>query len=342
MTLDGDIVIKCIPDPGYVHRGEEKMCEYRTYIQNIPHLERPVILDSCGILFPYVLAVEELLGLSEKVPERAQYLRVIMAEFNRIISHLYWLAIQGIFTGHSTMFMWATGDREYFIDLAAMASGARVTFAYYVPGGVRCDVPPSWEDKVLKICEYFEVRLQEYRKIYFENPVFEKRTMDVGFLSKADAIALGCVGPTLRASGVKSDVRIDEPYSLYDTFEFSVPVMQEGDSWARCWVCFYEMLESVNIIKQAIRNMRPGPVRLPLRGQLRGRVGEAYARTEAARGCMSYHIISDGGPHPYRVRISTPSFRNLPAIRKVIEGYRLADVPVSFWSLNYWPVEADK
>jgi NADH-quinone oxidoreductase subunit D len=340
--VDGDIVVDAIPDPGYVHRGEEKMCEVRTYIQNIPHLERPVILDSTGIILPYCLAAEELLDLTAKIPERATWLRMLFNEFNRIISHLYWLGIQGIFTGHSTMFMWAMGDREYFIDLAGMASGARVTFAYMVPGGVRNDTPWGFEEKVLRVCAYFDARLEEYRKIYFENPVFEKRTMDVGVLPRRDAIDLGCVGPTLRASGVKADTRKDDPYCFYDQVDFEVPVYREGDAWARCWVHWHELRQSVNIIRQIISKMRPGPVRVPLRGQLRGRRGEAYARAEAARGTLSYHIISDGGQYPYRVRISVPSFRNLPAMPRVLIGYKLADVPVSFWSLDYWPVEADK
>jgi NADH-quinone oxidoreductase subunit D len=343
LGVDGDIITEVEPDIGYVHRGKEKMCEYKNYLQNIPLLERPTVHDSCGMLFPYVLAVEELLDISDKVPERAKYLRIIMAEFNRILNHTYWLAIMGIFTGHSTMFEWAVGDRELIIDAAQRLTGARVTFSYFVPGGVRNDAPDDWVDFVLKICDKFEERIKHYREIYLENPLFLDRTVGVGVLRRQDAIELGIVGPALRASGVYSDTRKDEPYSLYDTIDFDVPVMKEGDSYARCMVSYLEMFESLKIIRQAVKMMKPGPVRYPIRGRLRGREGEVYARTEAARGGLSVYIVSDGKEKPYRVRISTPSFRNLLAgVKKLLPGHRLADVPVIHWSLNYWAVEADR
>jgi NADH-quinone oxidoreductase subunit D len=220
VTIDGDIVVNAEPDPGYVHRGEEKMCETRDYIQNVPHLERPVILDSSGILFPYVLAAEELLGLSNRVPDKAKYLRILMAEYNRIISHFYFLAIQAIFLGHSTLLMWAMADREVLIDLASMLAGARVTFAYFVPGGVRTDAPQGYADKVLKAVNYLRSRLKDYWRMMIDNPFMRMRMEGIGILKKQDAIRLGAVGPTLRASGVKFDLRKAEPYSLYDTIDF--------------------------------------------------------------------------------------------------------------------------
>lgn len=343
LGVDGDIVTEVEPDIGYVHRGKEKMCEYKSYIQNIPHLERPTVHDSTGMLFPYVLAVEEILDIADKVPERAKYLRIIMAEINRILNHTYWLGIMGIFTGHSTMFMWAMGDREIIIDAAQRLCGARVTFAYLVPGGVRNDAPDGWEDYLLKACDKFEKRLDRYREIYFENPLFLDRTVGVGVLSRQDAIDLGIVGPALRASGVCSDTRKDEPYSLYDTIDFDVPVMMDGDSYARCMVSYLEMYQSLRIIRQAVKMMKPGPVRYHLRGRIRGKEGEAYARTEAARGSLSFYIVSDGKEKPYRVKINTPSFKNLLAgVKKILPGHRIADVPVIHWSLNYWAVDADR
>jgi len=342
VTLEGDVIAQAIPDPGFVHRGAEKMAEYRNYIQNIPHLERPVILDSAGILFPYTLAVEDLLSLTDKVPERAKYIRILMAEFNRIISHEYFLAIEGIFLGHSTQFVWSTGDREAFIDLAASLSGARVTFSYLVPGGVRTDTPPGFEERTLKACAYMEERLKDYRRMLYDSPFMKMRMEKVGVISRNDAIAYGLAGPTARASGVKTDVRKDEPYSLYDTVDFQVPVREEGDSMARVLVHLDEMGESCSIIRQVLKKMQPGPVKFAMKGQLRGRVGEAYARTEAARGMMSYHIISDGLPNPYRVKIDTPSSRNLAIMPKLFKGLHLADLPVTLESLDFWPVEADR
>lgn len=343
LGVDGDTITEVEPDIGYVHRGKEKMFEYKNYFQNIPQLERMTVHDSSGMLFPYVLAVEDLLDISDKVPDRAKYLRIIMAEFNRILNHTYWLAIMGIFTGHSTMFMWPMGDRELIIDAAQSLAGARVTFAYFVPGGVRSDAPDGWGDYALKVCDRFEERINKYREMYFENPLFLDRTVGVGVLPRQDAIDLGIVGPALRASGVYSDTRKDEPYSLYDTIDFDVPVMKEGDAYARCMVSYLEIYQSLRIIRQAVKMMKPGPVRYHLRGRIRGREGEAYARAEAARGSLSYYIVSDGKEKPYRVKITTPSFRNLLAgVKKLIPGHRVADVPVIHWSLNYWAVEADR
>ena len=215
VTIDGDTIVDIKPDPGYVHRGAEKMAEHRTYIQNIPHLERPVIIDSSNILFSYVLACEQILDITP--PERGEYIRILMSELNRIISHTYWLSIYGIFLGHSTMFMWPMGDRELFIDLAQSIGGTRVTFSYFIPGGVRNDIPDDFKEKALKTFSYFDKRLVEYEKIFFNNPLVLQRTKGIGILKKQDAINLGITGPNLRASGVNSDTRKDEPYSKYDT-----------------------------------------------------------------------------------------------------------------------------
>jgi NADH-quinone oxidoreductase subunit D len=340
LWLDGDFLVRSQPDPGYVHRGEEKMCEYRNYIQNVPHLERPVILDSSNILFPYSTAVDELMG--NKVPVRGEYLRVIMAECNRIISHMYFLGIMGIFTGHSTMTEWGMGDRDFWIDLAERIGGARVTFAYIIPGGVRNDMPEGLAEKGLTTCDWFEKRMVEYEKMFLKNPIFLERSEGVGVLTRDDAIRLGAVGTVMRASGIKRDVRRDEPYSVYGDFDFDIPVLSSGDSWARCYVALLEMRESVKIIRQAFKKIPPGPVRLKLGPQPRVPAGEVYSRTEAARGEMSYHLISDGSPRPYRVKIGTPSFKNLAVMPHLLRNVHVADIPVIYWSGNYWPVEADR
>lgn len=340
LWLDGDYVVRAEPDPGYVHRGEEKMAEYRNYIQNVPHLERPVILDSCGILFPYALGVDELMG--NKVPPRGQYLSVIMAELNRIISHMYFLGIYGVFMGHTTMITWAMGDREMFIDIAERIGGARVTFAYIIPGGVRNDMPDGLKERALKTCDWFDKRIQEYEKIFLYNPLFEGRTRRVGILSRDDAIKLGTTGTVLRASGVNSDIRKDEPYSVYPDFDFNVPVSNDGDSWARLWVAIEEMKESLKILRQAFTKIPDGPVRLKLGPQPRVPAGEVYTRTEAARGEMSYHIVSDGTPRPYRLKIGVPSFKNMRVLPHLLKGCHIADIPPIYWSLNFWPVESDR
>ena len=341
IKVDGDYIVSCDPDPGYVHRGEEKMAEYRNYIQNIPHLERPVIHDSCNILYPYCLAVEDLLGL--EVPERAKYIRVIASELNRCVYTLYWLAIYGIFLGHSTMFMWPTGDREFCIDLLEAMSGARVTHSYFVPGGVRNDVPANFEEKCLRQIDYFEKRLKQYEDIFYQNPVLKQRTEGTGVLSRMDAIRLGTTGSVLRSAGVDFDVRKKEPYDVYDNLDFQTQVLKEGDSYARSRVPYLDMLESCRIIKDALKKMpKSGSVRIKLKPNPKGGNDEVYRRVESGRGSLGMYIVSDGKPEPYRVKISVGSFRNLICMPYLLKGEKLGNMPAVYWSLNYWPVEADR
>ena len=341
VKIDGDYIVDADPDPGYVHRGEEKMAESRNYITNIPHLERPVIHDSCNILYPYVLGVEELVGI--EVPERAKYVRVIAAELNRCIYIQYWLAIYGIFLGHSTMFMWPAGDRELLIDLMEKITGARVTHAYFIPGGVRNDVPANFEDVCLRQVNYFEKRIKEYADIFYDNPILKARTEDTGVLSKEDAIRLGTTGSVLRASGVDYDVRVKEPYDVYDELDIHTNVLKSGDSYARSKIPWLDMLESCNIIRQALEKLpKSGSVRTKLKPNPKGQVGEVYRRVESGRGAAGCHIISDGKVEPYRLKLSVGSFRNLIALPYLLKGEKLGNMPAVYWSLNYWPVEADR
>ena len=370
ITVLGDTVIDAQPDPGFVHRGEEKMCEYKTWITNIPHLERPVILDSAGIQYPYVLACEKLMGVEP--PERAKYLRTIMAELNRIGSHMYWFALYGVFLGLTTMFLWNFGDREYVVDLVSLIGGQRITHAYFVPGGVRNDIPKNvptelvrefrryyrmvtgkdlpekqqsteFKKYILAVMEFLDERLNDYWDLFFNNEIFLHRTRNVGVLSEYDAIRLGVVGTTLRASGIRRDVRIDDPYDAYPELSFDIPVGTRGDCYDRALVGFKEIRESIKIIQQAVEKLPDGPVKLkqhPI--NIRVPAGEAIGRAEAARGEMLYYIRSEGGDKPYRVKISTPSFRLIPAIAHLLKGAQVAHIPPIYWSLNYWPVEADR
>ena len=341
IKLDGDYIVFCDPDPGYVHRGEEKMSEYRNFIQNIPHLERPVIHDSTNITYSYSLAVEELCSI--EVPRRGQFIRAIASELNRQVYTLYWLAIYGIFLGHSTMFMWPTGDRELFIDLLEALTGARVTHAFNIPGGVRNDMPEGFKDRCLRQVAYFEKRLKEYEDIFYNNPLFRQRTEEVGILTKDDAISLGVAGSVLRASGVPLDIRKAEPYDVYNEIDFKVQYMKSGDSFARSMVPFLDMRESCHIIRQLLDKIpQTGEVRAKLQPNPKGPPGESYKRVESGRGALGYYIISDGTPRPYRVKISVGSFRNMLALPFLLVGSKLADMPSIYWSLNYWPVEADR
>ncbi len=341
IKVDGDYIVYCDPDPGYVHRGEEKMCEYRNVIQNIPHLERPVIHDSNNITYSYSLAVEELVGI--EVPRRAQYIRALASELNRQVYTLYWLAIYGIFLGHSTMFMWPTGDRELLIDLLEALTGARVTHAYNIPGGVRNDMPDGFKDRCLRQVRYLQKRFKEYEDIFYNMPLFRQRTEGVAVLSREDAIKLGVTGSVVRASGVPYDIRKAEPYDIYNELDFKVQYMKTGDCFARSYVPFLDMKESCHIIEQLLDKMpQSGEVRAKLQPNPKGPPGEAYRRVESGRGALGYYVVSDGTPKPYRVKISVGSFRNMLALPYLLVGQKMADMPATYWSLNYWPVEADR
>jgi NADH-quinone oxidoreductase subunit D len=341
IKVDGDYIVYCDPDPGYVHRGEEKMCEYRNFIQNIPHLERPVIHDSANITYSYSLAVEQLVGI--EVPRRGQFIRALTSELDRQVYTLYWLAIYGIFLGHSTMFMWPTGDRELFIDLLDALTGARVTHAFNIPGGVRNDIPEGFKEKALTHIAYYEKRLKEYEDIFYNNPLFRQRTEGVGILTSEDAVKLGVTGSVLRASGVSFDVRKAEPYDIYNEIDFKTQYMRSGDCFARAYVPFLDMKESCHIMRQLLDKMpSSGEVRAKLQPNPKGPPGEAYRRVESGRGALGYYIVSDGTPRPYRVKISVGSFRNMLALPHLLVGAKLADMPSIYWALNYWPVEADR
>src|SRR5688572_1377753 len=277
IKIDGDYIVYCDPDPGYVHRGEEKMCEYRNFIQNIPHHERPVIHDSSNIIYSYSLAVELLAKI--QVPIRGQYLRALASELDRISYTLYWLAIYGIFLGHSTMFMWPTGDRELIIDLYDMLTGARITHAFNIPGGVRNDIPQNFRDHALRNIAYLEKRLIEYEDIFYNNPLLRQRTEGVGILNKQDAIDLGTTGSVLRASGVPFDIRRAEPYVIYRELDFKGQYMKTGDALARAMVALLDIRESCNIIRQILDKMpQSGEVRSKLqpnpKGALENRIKE--------------------------------------------------------------------
>src|SRR5215216_3683285 len=311
IKVDGDYIVYCDPDPGYVHRGEEKMCEYRNVIQNIPRL--------------------------------GQFIRAIASELNRQVYTLYWLAIYGIFLGHSTMFMWPTGDRELMIDLLEALTGARVTHAFNIPGGVRNDVPEGFKDRCLSQIRYLQKRFKEYEDIFYNNPLFRQRTEGVAVLSKEDAIKLGVTGSVVRASSVPFDVRKAEPYDIYNEIDFKVQYMKTGDCFARSYVPLLDMQESCYILEQLLDKMpASGEVRAKLQPNPKGPPGESYRRVESGRGALGYHIVSDGTPKPYRVKMSVGSFRNMLALPHLLVGQRLADMPAVYWSLNYWPVEADR
>jgi len=338
LDVDGDMVVNAIPSVGYTHRCIEKLAENRRYYQIVPLVERVCNLDAFNATLGYIQAVEELMGLT--IPERAQYIRVMMAETGRIMSHLYWLAIYGIMPGFLTMIMWPIGDRELFLDLAEMVTGCRVTYPYFMIGGVRADLPAGFAERATKTLNFFENRLKDYERMMYKNKIYEMRAKGIGVLKAADAINLGVVGPNLRGSGIKADTRKDEPYQAYDKFDFEIPTEERGDCDARARVRFREIQQSISIIRQALKKMPEGPVQV--KAPLRPPAGEVYKKIEASRGEMGFYIISDGSDKPCRLKISSPSFRNLAALPFLGRGVTMADIPVIYFSLDLFALDIDR
>ncbi|NON61992.1 MULTISPECIES: NADH-quinone oxidoreductase subunit D [Acidianus] len=365
VKLSGDIVDDVELDVGYVHRAVEKLGENRNYMHLIPLVERPAILDSVHMNMGYVMAVEKIINVD--VPERALYLRSFAAEVNRIASHFYGIGILGIFLGHSTSFMWGFGDREIWVHILEALTGARVTNSYVIPGGVRRDISPSIIEMTKKAISYTRRKLNDWKKIFFNNPTIRARLENVGVMTKDQAIAWGAVGPNLRASGVYFDVRKAEPYAAYSKLDFDIPVYKEGDGYARSMVRLEEIEQSMRILEQIIKDIPQGPIlserflkqipptrmkkwvegqgRIVLPGyyaSFRPPKGEATSRVEAGRGELMYYVMSDGSAKPYRLRMITPSYRLIYVFKNLCKGVRYADVVSIYGSLDYFPPEADR
>lgn len=349
LYLDGEVIQKAEVIIGYLHRGTEKIAEHRTYFQILPWTDRMDYLSPLINNLGYVLAVEKLLGI--EAPPRAQYIRTLMAELSRIESHLVWFGTSLLDLGALTPFFYAFREREKILDLLEMVSGQRMNNAYMRIGGVMADLPHGWLDELSSFLDGFEKELQEWHVLVTGNDIFLERTRDVGVLRAEDAVSLGVTGPALRASGVNRDLRKLEPYLIYETLDFEVPLRDEGDVYARYMVRMEEMAQSVRIIRQVIQRMPSGPVLIddfkivppPKKDVYRGMEelihhfllvsegfypppGEVYMGVEAPKGELGYYIVSDGSPRPYRFRVRPPSFVNLQALEHILPGHLVADV----------------
>lgn len=349
LHLDGEVIQKAEVIIGYLHRGTEKIAEHRNYFQVLPWTDRMDYLSPLINNLGYVLAVEKLLGV--EAPERAQFIRTIMAELSRLESHLVWFGTSLLDLGALTPFFYAFREREKVLDLLEMASGQRMNNTYMRIGGVMADLPPGWTDELRAFLDNFLRELREWHTLVTGNDIFLARTRGVGVLRAEEAVSLGVTGPALRASGVNRDLRKLEPYLVYDRVDFEVPVRDEGDVFARYMVRMDEMRESVRILNQLLDRMPEGPVLLddfkivpPPKDQVyRGMEelihhfklvsegfspppGEVYVGVEAPKGELGYYIVSDGSPRPYRFRVRPPSFVNLQALEHILPGHLVADV----------------
>ncbi len=365
LELDGEVVVKCTPHLGYLHTGIEKIAEAKRYQQVIPTTDRMDYLAPLSNNLAYVLAVEKLLGV--EVPERARGIRVLMTELTRIGSHLVWLATHALDIGAMSVFLYCFREREKILDLYEMVSGQRMMSSYFRVGGLMEELPPGFEDSVRKFLDDFPVRVDEYEDILTRNLLWRQRTQGVGVLAREEAIDLGVSGPTLRASGVAWDIRKSNPYSGYGEYDFEIFRGKSGDVYDRYLCRMFEMRQSVRIARQALERLRPGPVNVhdpkivpPPRRLLKQSMealihhfllwgegftvpaGDVYVVIESPRGEFGCYIVSDGSTKPYRVHYRAPSFVNLQALPRMVQGRLVADVVAVIGSIDIVLGEVDR
>jgi NADH-quinone oxidoreductase subunit D len=357
LELDGEIVINCIPDIGFLHTGIEKNMESKTYTQAIVMTDRMDYLNTIGNVLVYVLAIEKLVVLD--VPERAQTVRVLLTELQRIASHLVWLGTHALDLAAMSVFLYCFRERELIMDVLEMCSGQRMMTSYFRPGGLWRDVPAEFEGAVRNILQIMPERIDQYEDLLTKNPLWIDRTRKIGVISGPEAIRAGLCGPSLRGSGVNWDLRKAQPYTGYEHYDFEIPLGTNGDVYDRYLCRMEEMRQSLRIVEQALRRLKPGPVISdnrkyvpPPRSEL-GRSMEAvihhfklwtegfspppgavFVAVESPRGELGCYLESNGGPRPHRVHFRTPSFANLQALPLLSRGHLVADLVGIIGSLD--------
>ncbi len=365
LELDGENIQKADLDIGYLHTGIEKQCESLTYQQAVTLTDRVDYLANLSNNLCYCLAVEKLLGL--EIPPLAQWMRVMLTELTRISSHLVWLGTHAIDIGAMSVFLYCFREREDLLRIFEMFSGQRMMTSYFRIGGLALEPPRGWHRPVRKFLDEFPSKVDEYEDLLTNNPIWLRRTKGVGYLSLEDMLDLGVTGPMLRAAGLKWDIRKAEPYSSYEKFDFDIPTRTESDVYARYQVRVEEMRQSARIARQALEGMPSGPwvadaphVVLPDREKMKTEMealiyhfkivtegfrvppGEVYQVIESPRGELGYYVVSDGSAKPYRVHIHGPSFGNLQATPKMIEGALVADVIAALGSMDFVLGDVDR
>jgi len=365
LEVDGETVIKAIPDIGFLHTGIEKTMESKTYAQVIPLTDRMDYVASLSNNLAYLLAVEKLLDI--QVPPKAQFMRVLLTELTRIASHLVWVGSHAHDIGAMSMLLYAFREREKLLDIFELCSGQRMMTSYFRIGGLARDIPEGFESKVKEVLETFPNKINDYENLLTKNRIWLNRTVGVGKISAEDAIDWGVSGPILRGCGVGWDIRKSNPYSGYDKFEFDIPTGKNGDVYDRYLVRLEEMRQSLRIVGQALDGIPEGDflarvpgVVLPPKEEVLSNiealifqfklvvegfsapVGEVYHSIESPKGELGYYIVSDGSNKPYRVRVRPPCFVNLSALPKMIEGRLIADVVATIGSIDIVLGEVDR
>ena len=345
LRTDGEMVLEAVPHLGYLHRCKEKIGENLAYYQYMPYTDRLDYLSAMNNNHAWSMAVEKLANV--EVPPRAEHIRVIAVELNRIASHLVSFGTYGLDLGAFTPFLYAFREREYVLDLFEQMCGARLTLSYINVGGVHWDLPPHFTDKLVEFLDYFEPKVDEYNDLLTHNHIFIKRTANVGVVSKELAVGYALSGPMIRGSGIPLDLRRDRPYSIYDQLEFDVCVGDGrmgrlGDCWDRYWVKMQEMKQCCRILRQVVARVPAGPYRAKLPKAMKVPPGEVYEEYENPRGHLGFYIESQGGTVPYRVKIRGPSFVNLACLGELCRGVLLADVPAIIGSIDIVMGETDR
>jgi NADH-quinone oxidoreductase subunit D len=340
LKLDGERVLGSECVIGYLHRGVEKIAENRTYAQFAPYTDRMDYVAAVTNGMGYVEAIEKLLGV--EIPPRAQYTRMVLAELQRLASHLLWLGTHALDLGAMTPVFYTFREREEILKIFEKYCGARLTTHAFRIGGLQYDLYDGLEQDCLKFCEYLLPKIDEYEQLLTKNRIWIDRTRGVGVLSAADAIAYGVTGPVLRGSGVKWDIRKVQPYEAYDKVEFDVPTGEHGDTYDRYMVRIQEMRQSVRIVRQCVERLAPGPIFGKVGKVIKPPAGEVYHSIEAPKGELGYFVVSDGTVNPYRVRVRPPSFVNLQALDIMIRGHLVADVVAVIGTLDIVLGEVDR
>ncbi len=369
LELDGEQVVKAVPDVGYLHRGMEKMAENMIYNEFLPTTDRMDYIAATANNYGFALAVERLLGIEKDVPRRAKVIRTMLLELNRIISHLFWLATHALDVGAMSVFLFCFREREFAMDLMEDYCGARLTHSAVRIGGVPLDLPEGWLQSITAFINKLPDNIADYEGLLDQNRIWKMRLEQVGNLSAEDALNWGCSGPTLRGSGVAYDIRKEEPYEIYDELDFQVPVADSTDSYGRYKLYMAEMRESIKIIRQCVHLYEdtepqlmadvPQYISAPkerimtenyslmqhfvlVTQGMRPPVGEIYVATESPKGELGFYINSQGDPYPYRLKLRAPSFWHTSLLQHILPGHYLADVVTIIGNLNIVFGEIDR
>jgi NADH-quinone oxidoreductase subunit D len=365
LEMDGEIVARCDPHIGLLHRGTEKLIEYKTYMQALPYFDRLDYVAPMNQEHAFALATEKLLGIT--APPRAQYIRVLFAEIGRVLNHLMNITAFANDLGAITPILWGFEDRERLMEFYERVSGARLHANYFRPGGVHQDLPAGLTDEILGFCDAFPARIDKLERLLTQNRIFKQRTVDIGIVSKEDALDWGFTGPMLRSSGVPWDLRKSQPYDVYAEMEFDIPIGHNGDCWDRYLIRMEEMRQSVKIMRQAIERMPPGPVMVndrkvapPPRAEMKQSMealihhfklftegyhvpaGETYTAVEAPKGEFGVYLVADGSNRPYRCKIRAPGYPFLQAADFMGKGHMLADLVAIIGSMDIVFGEIDR